>query len=157
MANSENIHATSLLLGDRGVLITGPSGAGKSALALALINARRASGGFAALVSDDRTIIRAVNGRLIASPTETLAGGIEVRGAGLFRIAHEETAILHLAVDLVPAKDAVRYPDGAKTTFHGVALPLLRLPAPGQQGTFQPACQAIEAALFMPPWPLDAL
>ncbi|WP_420960511.1 HPr kinase/phosphorylase [Brucella sp. IR073] len=157
MGKSENIHATSLLLGDRGVLIAAPSGAGKSALALALIQSRRSAGGFAALVSDDRTVVRAVNGRLIASPPETLAGGIEVRGAGLFRIAHEKAAILHLAVDLVPEKEAIRYPDGAKRTHCHVALPLLRLVAPGQHGAFHQACQAIEAALFMPQWPLGGL
>ncbi|RWH23488.1 MAG: HPr kinase/phosphorylase, partial [Mesorhizobium sp.] len=35
---SENIHATAILIGDRGVLITGPSGAGKTTLALTLID-----------------------------------------------------------------------------------------------------------------------
>lgn len=151
---TENIHATSLLVADRGVLITGASGAGKSALALALINARLHRGSFAALVSDDRTILRAVGGRLLASPPEALAGGIEVRGAGLFSVAYEKEAVIHLVVDLVPASDAVRYPDGAKRTFCGVALPLLSLPSlDSREGNILVACQAIEATLFMRPWP----
>jgi len=151
---AENIHATSLLVADRGVLISGASGAGKSALALALIAAQRAAGRFAALVSDDRTILRATNGRLLASAPETLAGGIEVRGAGLFGMAHEKAAVIHLLVDLVPAGEAVRYPDGARRTLCGVSLPLLALPSlAAGEGESLHACGAVEAALFMPPWP----
>lgn len=150
----ETIHATSLLVADRGVLITGASGAGKSALALALIAAQRAAGRFAALVSDDRTILRAANGRLLASAPGTLAGGVEVRGAGLFGTAFEKAAVIHLLVDLVAAGEAVRYPDGARRILCGITLPFLTLPslAPGQ-GESLHACRAVEAALFMPPWP----
>ncbi|KXF79224.1 hypothetical protein ATN84_05740 [Paramesorhizobium deserti] len=152
----ENIHATSFLVADHGVLITGASGAGKSALALALIAGQRTAGRFAALVSDDRTILRAVNGRLLASAPETLAGGIEVRGAGLFGMAHEKAAVIHLLVDLVPPEEAVRYPDSVQRTLCGVPLPLLRLPYPsaGQAESLH-ACRAVEAALFMPPWPAE--
>ncbi|WP_110750294.1 HPr kinase/phosphorylase [Phyllobacterium leguminum] len=150
----ENIHATALLVADRGVLISGASGTGKSGLALALINARLLSGGFAALVSDDRTILRAANGRLLASAPETLAGGIEVRGAGLFCMAHEKQAVIHLVVDLVSAIEAVRYPDEAKRTLCGVTLPRLALPSlASAEANILMACQAIAAALFMQPWP----
>ncbi|RUY09959.1 HPr kinase/phosphorylase, partial [Mesorhizobium sp. M7A.F.Ca.US.005.03.2.1] len=34
----ENIHATMVLIGERGILITGASGSGKTGLALALID-----------------------------------------------------------------------------------------------------------------------
>ncbi|RCS22322.1 HPr kinase/phosphorylase [Phyllobacterium salinisoli] len=149
--NFQNVHATSLLVADRGVLITGASGAGKSALAFALIAMQRSAGRFAALVSDDRTVLRAANGRLLASPPETLAGGIEIRGAGLFAMAHEKTAIIHLLVDLAPPEEAVRYPDGAQRALCGIKLPLLVLPA--QQSESLAAGRAVEAALFMPPWP----
>ncbi|PRD44344.1 ATP-binding protein [Phyllobacterium phragmitis] len=153
----ENVHATSLLVADRGVLITGASGAGKSALALALITAQRATGRFAALVSDDRTILRAVNGRLLASAPRTLAGGIEVRGAGLFAMAHEKAAIIHLLVDLVPAEAAMRYPDGAERTLCGITRPLLVLPSLAFGQSESLTCRAVEAALFMPPWPSEAI
>jgi serine kinase of HPr protein (carbohydrate metabolism regulator) len=149
----ENIHATAVLLAGRGVLITGASGAGKSSLALELIDRQRLRGRVAALISDDRTLLRNADGILLASPHDTLAGGIEVRGAGLFAMPYEKEAALHLAVDLVPAREAVRYPDDARKTLCGIALPLLTLPSlASAEGGVVSACQAIEAALFMPRW-----
>ena len=54
------VHASAVLVGERGVLIRGASGAGKSLMALALVERVRRDGGFAALVADDRVWLEAV-------------------------------------------------------------------------------------------------
>ena len=60
-AMSETVHATAVLVGADGVLIRGESGAGKSALALALIERG------ARLIADDRLMLSACHGRLVAT------------------------------------------------------------------------------------------
>ena len=67
MAAAGNIHATAVLLGDRGVLITGASGAGKTTLALALVHECRSRGWFAALVADDQLFLSSQGGHLLCS------------------------------------------------------------------------------------------
>ena len=59
------------------MLIEGESGAGKSDLALRLIDRG------ARLVSDDYTHLHRRGGMLVASPPDTIAGRIEVRGLGI--------------------------------------------------------------------------
>jgi len=62
MSPTTTIHATTVAVNGRGVMIRGASGSGKSALALQMI----AMG--AELVSDDRTSLIVHENRLIASP-----------------------------------------------------------------------------------------
>jgi HPr kinase/phosphorylase len=121
------VHASTVLVGARAVLIRGPSGSGKSRLALDLIEAGRMGAlVFARLVADDRVNLEAVGGRLLARPAAALAGLIEVRGAGLLKIAHESCAVVGLVVDLAAA-DAERLPEGAQreTQIDGIDLPRL--------------------------------
>jgi serine kinase of HPr protein (carbohydrate metabolism regulator) len=47
------VHATALVVGTTGLLITGPSGAGKTTLALRLIALARSRGLYADLIADD--------------------------------------------------------------------------------------------------------
>ncbi|WP_331459605.1 HPr kinase/phosphorylase [Paracoccus liaowanqingii] len=70
------LHATTVALEGRGLVILGPSGSGKSGLALELM----AVG--AVLVADDRTDLRLQQGRLIAQAPPALSGRIEARGWG---------------------------------------------------------------------------
>lgn len=63
---SEAVHASAVLVGERGVLIRGVSGAGKSLMALALVGRVRREGGFAALIADDRVWLDVASDRLIA-------------------------------------------------------------------------------------------
>jgi HPr kinase/phosphorylase len=124
---SATVHASAVLVGARAVLLRGPSGAGKSRLALDLIQAgRTGSLLFARLVADDRVHLEAVGGRLLARPAETLAGLLEVRGAGIVRIVHEPCAVVGLVVDLAAA-DAERLPqaESRKTEIAGIKLPRL--------------------------------
>ncbi len=72
------------------VLLLGPSGSGKSDLLLRLI-----SQGWQ-LVADDQVLVK--DG--MASAPASLAGVLEVRGLGLFRLPFIETAQLRLVVRL---------------------------------------------------------
>jgi HPr kinase/phosphorylase len=121
------IHASAVLVGRRAVLIRGPSGSGKSLLGLELIEMARTGGlPFARLVADDRVLLEAAHGRLVARAPAALAGLIEVRGLGLMRLAHEASAVVGLVVDLA-ATDAQRLPEPAdrKTEINGIRLPRL--------------------------------
>lgn len=71
------LHATTVAIEGRGLVILGPSGAGKSTLALELM----ATG--AVLVADDRTDLARQGDALIASVPQALAGRIEARGIGI--------------------------------------------------------------------------
>ena len=86
------IHGSCASRGGLGVLLLGPPGSGKSDLVLRL----RARG--FELVADDRVDI--VDG--IARPPPALAGLLEVRGLGIFRLPYAAEARLALVVDLAP-------------------------------------------------------
>jgi energy-coupling factor transporter ATP-binding protein EcfA2 len=124
-AAAVNIHATAVVVGEVGLLITGPSGSGKSALALAIINACSSHGTFARLVADDRVWITVKAGRVIARAPAPIAGLIEIRGTGVVPLPHIQSAVLHhVLAPLGPE----RVPEAARMTFQdGVSLPILPL------------------------------
>lgn len=76
------------------MLLSGPSGSGKSDLALRLID----RGGI--LVSDDYTLVKRVDGRLVATAPATIAGQMEVRGIGIVDLPSVGEAPVALLVDL---------------------------------------------------------
>ena len=116
------VHASAVLIGARAVLIRGPSGAGKSRLALDLITAAGAGQlRFARLVGDDRVHLESSGGRLLVRPAATLAGLIEVRGAGIIRLDHEPCAVVGLVVDLAAA-EAERLPEKKQIEVEGIKL-----------------------------------
>lgn len=92
--SSERLHASSVAIDGRALLITGRSGAGKSDLALRLIDRG------AALVSDDYTMVRRIGGRLLATAPQTIEGGMEVRGIGLIALDAVRDVPVALIVDL---------------------------------------------------------
>ena len=118
------VHATTIQLAGYGVMLLGDSGAGKSDLALRLI----AEG--ALLVADDQTKLDVVDGRLIASAPQTIAGRIEARGIGIVRAPQTEAADVRLAVQLTRAP-IERLPEPASWSPPGVAaapqIPLIEL------------------------------
>lgn len=92
--SSETLHASCIARDGRALLIRGRSGSGKSDLALRLIDRG------AILVSDDYTVVRRVNGRLLARAPSNIEGKIEVRGIGILDIEAIADAPVCLVVDL---------------------------------------------------------
>jgi serine kinase of HPr protein (carbohydrate metabolism regulator) len=126
-AATATIHASAVLVGAHAVLIRGPAGAGKSRLAFDLILAAEAGSlAFARLVGDDRVHLEPHHGRLIVRPAQSLAGPLEVRGAGIRKLAFEPIAAVGLVVDLAAA-DGERFPGAAarEIAIDGIRLPRL--------------------------------
>lgn len=120
--SSENLHASTVALDGRAVMITGPSGSGKSDLALRLLDR-----GFT-LVSDDRTILRKEAGRLIASAPRTIHGKLEIRGIGIVDMAAIDEAPVALVVELT--SDMERLPDDSRERMMlGISIPLISVDA----------------------------
>ena len=115
------LHATTVALDGRGVLIGGPSGSGKSDLALRLID------GGAILVSDDQTLVRRRGAALLARAPATIAGLIEVRGIGIVTMPHLDEASIALHVELVDPLVIERLPPPDIRVILGVPVPVLRL------------------------------
>jgi serine kinase of HPr protein (carbohydrate metabolism regulator) len=143
-----NLHATALLVGDRGVLITAPSGSGKTTLALTLIGLENAAGRFACLVADDQVFAAARAGRLVVSCPRAIAGAVEVFGLGPRPVAHLGSAVVDLVVRLVEGAERPRYADPQTEAIAGVALPRLDLPARNATAS----ALAIAAWLIKPPF-----
>lgn len=124
---SDYLHATAVVIGEKGVLLLGASGAGKSALAERLIAEAHLSGQFARLIGDDRVAVARVGDHLIASGHPAIQGKIERRGIGISSIDHINKAVLAGAVEIIPSPE--RLPAERQPTFHlaGIDLPLLTL------------------------------
>ena len=127
----ELFHGTCIALGRTAALLRGPSGSGKSDLALRfLFLARRNPAALEApiLVADDQVYLTRQEGRLLARAPEAIRGKMEVRGVGIVDLKSLEQAELALVVDLVPATEVERLPEGDTTTrLLGVEVPLARL------------------------------
>jgi len=147
------LHATTVQLRGRGVMLMGKSGAGKTELALTLVERATLRNEQASLVADDRTLLHAEGDRLLASVPEALAGGVEIRGAGLFTVAYVKQTPLDLVVMLVSPDEAERYPGDEKWRFEGFEIKRLLLPALSSNGDSSALSRAIEATLFCKPWP----
>jgi len=126
----ELVHGTCVALGRRGALLRGSPGSGKSDLALRFM-ALPGEGEFRPLlVADDQVWVEAgANGALVASPPETIAGKIEVRGLGIVEVPFLAEAALVLVCDLVEPKEVPRMPDehAERTVIADVSVPVLKL------------------------------
>ncbi|MGC1495856.1 MAG: HPr kinase/phosphatase C-terminal domain-containing protein [Sulfitobacter sp.] len=118
MSDIEIIHATTVEIAGKAVLIIGPSGAGKSSLALQLM----AMG--AGLIADDRTQIVRQQDILIASVPSAIRGRIEARGVGLLRTNDVGPTPVALVVDLEQQEEQ-RLPKSHQHALLGVTLPCL--------------------------------
>ena len=120
--SSETIHASTVAIDGRAVLIGGPSGSGKSDLALRLIDRG------ATLVSDDYTIVRRSGGDLLADAAPNIGGVMEVRGLGIVEMPAARDVPVALFVDLDVAPERLPEP-GEMRTLAGVAVPVVGLNA----------------------------
>ena len=89
-------------------MIEGASGAGKSDLALRLIDRG------AVLISDDYTLLQRAGSELIASPPDTIAGKIEVRGLGILLTHHVEKIPVALFIRLTDAPERLPLADDVR-------------------------------------------
>jgi serine kinase of HPr protein (carbohydrate metabolism regulator) len=125
---ASNLHATAVILGDRGILIAGDTSTGKTTLALSLIEHFTSAGQFARLVSDDQVFISARNGRLVCEAPPPIAGLAEVRSLGPRPLSFEPRMVADLVTRLLAA-EAPRFSEDATETIMGCNLPRLDLPA----------------------------
>lgn len=127
-SKGERVHATTIAIGEAGVLIRGASGAGKSVLALALIALARQQGLFARLVADDRTELTAAGGRLIARPVAPLEGLVERRGLGLTPEPYLSATVIRLIVDCSGEEpERMPEPEALVERLAGIDLPRLTI------------------------------
>ena len=120
--SAETLHATTVALDGRAVLISGPSGSGKSDLASRLLDR-----GFV-LVSDDQTIVKKDGTKLVATAPPTIAGKLEVRGIGIVDVERAENAPVALVVELT--SEIQRLPDDSRDRLIlGVRVPLINVDA----------------------------
>ncbi|MFC0198950.1 HPr kinase/phosphorylase [Paracoccus rhizosphaerae] len=112
------LHATTVALEHRALVILGPAGSGKSTLALQLM----AVG--AVLVADDRTDLRLLSGLLMASAPPQLQGRIEARGVGILAADPAPPTCVTLACDL-GRREEDRLPHLHVQEWLGVPVPLV--------------------------------
>jgi len=98
-------HASSVEYNGKGIIIFGASGSGKSDLALRLIDAG------AKLISDDYVEVFRKDDALFVQAAPNITGMIEVRGVGIEKIPYKNSAILDLALELMPRDKIERLPE----------------------------------------------
>jgi HPr kinase/phosphorylase len=121
MTDSLLLHATAIAVEGHAVLLRGASGAGKSDLGLRLIDAG------ARLIADDQSEIFRRGDRVIVRAPPVIAGLLEVRGIGIYRLDALAEAPVALLVDLVPVETLERLPARQSQTVLGLALPRIAL------------------------------
>jgi len=115
------VHATVVSIDGNAVVLRGPPGSGKSDLALRLI------GGGAILVADDRCNLSLINDIVYASAPPEIAGLLEVRGLGIYRLNCLASVPVALVFDLTAGDAVERLPESTDCTDFGTAVPCIRL------------------------------
>jgi serine kinase of HPr protein (carbohydrate metabolism regulator) len=121
--SAETLHASTVAVDGRAVLLTGPSGSGKSDLALRMLDR-----GFT-LVSDDQTIVRKEGDRLLASAPPNIAGKLEIRGLGIVDVERVDNMPIALIVELTNSLIERLPDDSRERPILGVKLPLVTIDA----------------------------
>ncbi|MGV3478551.1 MAG: HPr kinase/phosphorylase [Sphingobium sp.] len=118
--STELLHASTVAIAGRAVLIEGVSGSGKSDLALRLIDRG------AELVSDDYTLVKRLPQGLAAAAAPNIAGKIEVRGIGIVELPYREDMPIALFVSLSAPPERLPEP-GRSRSIMGVEIPCMVL------------------------------
>ena len=92
--NTKILHASSIDIDGKGVVIIGKSGSGKSNLAIKLISMG------AKLISDDQTYFKLKDNKIIISKPKTTPNFIEARGIGLIKTPMVMSAKLFCFVNI---------------------------------------------------------
>ena len=116
--NSKIMHATSVDIDGKGVVILGKSGTGKSNLAVKLISMG------AKLISDDQTKFKLKENTIIISKPETTPNLIEVRGIGLIKVPFVVSAKLFCFVKITNL-ELKRLPDAKKKSCFGKKIKMM--------------------------------
>jgi len=112
--SSETLHATSVAIDGRAVLLEGVSGTGKSDLALRLIDRG------ATLISDDQTLLVRQGDALVARAPATMRGQIEVRGLGIVSLPYVDAVPVALIVRL--GVEPMRMPERRQRRLAGIVV-----------------------------------
>ena len=118
--SSETLHCSTVAIDGRAVMIEGRSGSGKSDLALRLIDRG------ARLVSDDYTVAQRKGKRLLATPPDTIAGKMEVRGIGLIDMEYVTDQPVALVVQLFDVVDRMP-PTPEMRVIAGISVPVMKI------------------------------
>lgn len=118
--STELLHASTVAIDGRAVLIEGVSGSGKSDLALRLLDRG------AELVSDDYTLVKRLPQGLAAAAAPNIAGKIEVRGIGVVEMPYRENVPVALLVSLGAPPARLPEPGGGRAIM-GVEVPCVVL------------------------------
>ena len=123
--------ASAVAIGGRALMIEGEPGSGKSSLILALIDRG------AQLIGDDAVTLTRDGMKVMASPPPNIAGLLELRGVGLFKLP--VAAPSPLALILVVGSLGARLPDEVPSRrIFDLAIPCLAF----EPGSIAPAQRA---------------
>ena len=117
---AESLHATTIALGDGAVALCGPP-----APASPIWPAAAGSGCRAGQRRSDP--VEARGGQVIASPPDSIAGKLEVRGLGLFEMPYRSAVPLRLVVNLRPAAEIERLPEVERRLICGLQVRAIAL------------------------------
>ena len=117
--SSELLHASTVVIDGRAVLIEGPPGSGKSDLALRLLDRG------ARLIADDQTLVVRTPDGLVARSPQSIEGRMEVRGIGIAGFAHIAEAAVALIVRLDP--EPPRLPERRRRVVAGLEVRMIVL------------------------------
>lgn len=121
MSKRSRLHASCVSVDGNGILLLGEPGAGKSDLSLRLIDRG------AQLVADDQVELILHGKAIEAAAPESIAGLIEVRGVGIFRMEFAGRVPVLLVVQLAKLEWIERLPYPEPYECMGVQIPQLRL------------------------------
>lgn len=148
-SNGTTVHASALVLGRTGLLISGPSGSGKSTLAAQLIADWKTQDHYAAWICDDRVALTVKGHRLLASAPTSISGMAEMAHVGIVRVNHEPTGHINGVIRLRPQSEIERMPGQASEDGFGQPVSGLGEPLPA---ITLPACQASLAVTLVRAW-----